>query len=135
MDAAEDEEERELINFYPVTAVAPDGEIRVNAGKFARAQILMAFEMMGGVASFTEWAMNNKGDFYTKMFTKVIGREVEEQKGADPVEAYLAVLDLEAEEITPEGASPEMAQFTTENLTEAKLAHAAKVWADRETLG
>lgn len=123
-----------MIPFQPVTSVNPSGELLVNGGKFARAQIIMAYEMMGGPATFAEWAMNNKGDFYTKMFTKVIGREIEAPQGDDPVEAYLKILDLEPEEVTPDNAPPELVQFTADNLIGAKLAVAAKLYADGEEL-
>lgn len=123
---------KELIVFQNVTSVSPSGEMKVNAGKYARAMIVMAYEMMGGAETFAEWAMNNKGDFYTKMFTKIIGRENEDAKGTDPVESYLAVLDLEADDITPDDAPPELVKFTKDNLLSAKLAHAAKVWAESE---
>lgn len=128
-----DEEERELIHFHQVASVAPSGELKVNAGQYSRAMIVMAFEMMGGVEEFTIWALDNKSEFYTKMFNKIIGREPVGD-GGDEVENYLAILDMEAEDVTPPQATPELEEFVSENLTSAKLAEAAKLYTHGEPL-
>lgn len=72
--------------------VNASGELVVNGGRFARGAVLLAYEMIGGTEALAEWAEENKGDFYTKMFGKVIGREVEHNV-SDSVEALLDKLD------------------------------------------
>lgn len=132
-DVADPEVGRELINFHAVTSVGPTGDLIVSASKYSRASIIMAFEMMGGVERFAEWAMNNPSDFYTKMFTKVIGKETE-AGGDDPVEEYLKILDAEAEDVTPKDAPAEFAEFVEDGLISAKLAYAANAYASGEPL-
>lgn len=92
---------KELIRMHKSTMVNENGELIVNAGRFARGATIMAFEMMGGIENFVQWAENNETEFYTKMFGKVIGREVE-NKNSDSVESLLKILDGEAEDVTPE---------------------------------
>lgn len=53
------------------------GEICKSAGKYARGALLYAFEAIGGADALAEWADENKGDFYTKMFIKLVPKEVE----------------------------------------------------------
>jgi hypothetical protein len=138
--ALEDEDEtpdpevgRELIKFHNVTSVGMNGDLLVSASKYSRTAIIMAFEMMGGIESFAEWAMNNKSEFYTKMFGKVIGKETE-QGSEDPVEDYLKILDAEAEDVTPADAPANLAEFVEDSLTGAKLAFAAEAYAAGELL-
>lgn len=54
-----------------------DGTVIPHAGRYARESVLLAFEMIGGVERLADWATKNPGDFYTKLFTKVVTREVE----------------------------------------------------------
>ena len=72
--------------------VAPDGNLAVNPGKYARGAIALAFEMVGGVEAFAEWAEDNPDEFYTKMFTKIVGREMEIGV-SEGVESLLDALD------------------------------------------
>ena len=71
--------------------------------------------------------MNNKSEFYTKLFTKIIGRETEADN-SDGVEAYLKILDAEADDVTPTGSPPQLRALVAENLIPAKLAQAAKLY-------
>ena len=64
----------------------------MNAGKYARSAVAIVYDQIGGHDAFAQWAEENKGDFYTKMFTKIIGREVE-IGASDSVEALLDKLD------------------------------------------
>ena len=56
---------------------APDGTIMINASKYARNAVLTAFEMIGGTEELANWGRDNKTDFYTKLFTKTIQKDVE----------------------------------------------------------
>lgn len=71
---------------------AADGSIIAHAGRYARETVLVAFEMIGGVDRMAAWAEDNPGEFYTKLFTKVITREVEVSAGAG-IEELLMQLD------------------------------------------
>ncbi len=90
---------KDLERFSKVTTVNSAGELMVNAGRYSRGAVIAAFEMMGGLDTFVDWASENKSEYYTKMFAKTIGREVE-NKSSDSVEEYLKILDGEAEDVT-----------------------------------
>lgn len=47
-----------------------------HVGRYAGAVVLSAFEQIGGAQRLTQWADENPTDFYTKMFTKMIGKSV-----------------------------------------------------------
>lgn len=49
----------------------------VSAGKKSSKLVLDVFDMIGGVEAMAEWAEENKGEFYTKLFSKTITRESE----------------------------------------------------------
>lgn len=93
----EDEQSGErpyTVDLVTVPQAAPDGTIQINASKYARSAVLTAFEMIGGTARLAEWANNNPSDFFTKVFTKTIQKDIE--VGArDDVEGLLERLDLE----------------------------------------
>tara|TARA_R110000772_G_scaffold2839_1_gene10292 strand:+ start:1630 stop:2019 length:390 start_codon:yes stop_codon:yes gene_type:complete len=118
----------ELTRFAKVTTVNQAGEITVNAGRYSRGAVVAAFEMIGGLENFANWASENQSEFYTKLFGKTLGRE-EEQKSSDSVEEYLNILDGEAEDITdrvetvrPDENPPELTAL------DQKLAAAAKTY-------
>lgn len=79
----------------PIPASAPDGAVMMSAGKYARSIVLAAFEQMGGLDTFVEWASANKTDYYTKLFGKTVTREVEERRESS-VEDLLDAIDAEA---------------------------------------
>lgn len=54
-----------------------DARVIQSAGRYARGAVLYAFERIGGADGLADWAENNQSDFYTKLFTKVVTREVE----------------------------------------------------------
>jgi len=68
-----------MINTRKYVPVASDGmgSIIPHVGRYAREAVVTAFEMIGGVDSLADWAGKNPGEFYTKLFPKVIAREVE----------------------------------------------------------
>ena len=90
---------KELQKFSTVTAINGAGELVIPAGRYSRGAVICAFEMIGGLEALAGWAEDNQEAFYTKLFGKVIGREVEHKK-ADDVEDILKVLDGEATDIT-----------------------------------
>tara|TARA_R110000772_G_C13310278_1_gene440229 strand:- start:24030 stop:24458 length:429 start_codon:yes stop_codon:yes gene_type:complete len=113
--------------------IGADGGLLISASKMSRGAIAVAFEMMGGVERFAEWAEDNPDDFYIKMFGKTIGREVEHSKAVE-VEDILDILDGEAEDITdvtfedlPPAGSPQPAP-------ELKLSRMAAAYANGEEL-
>lgn len=75
----------------PVVA-APDGTVMVSAGRYARHAVLTAFEMIGGVERMAEWADENPGEFFTKLFSKTIQRSEEVDVG-EGIEGMLDRLD------------------------------------------
>ena len=83
-----------LKSFHRTTSLDVHGFLTVNAGKYSRAAVIAVFEMVGGVEAFAGWAEANKSEFYTKMFGKVIGREVE-HKAVDSIEDLLLSLDTQ----------------------------------------
>jgi len=56
-----------LSKFHKATSVDAHGLLTVNAGRYSRAAIVAAFEMIGGVDEFADWAKLNKTEFYTKI--------------------------------------------------------------------
>lgn len=52
------------------------------------------FEMIGGVNFFAEWAAQNPGDFFTKIYAKNMSRDVEVRKTT--LEMYIEALDSRA---------------------------------------
>jgi hypothetical protein len=69
-----------------------DGAVIPHAGRYARECVLIAFEMIGGVERMAAWAQANPTDFFTKLYPKVITREVE-VSASRGVEDLLAELD------------------------------------------
>lgn len=56
---------------------ADDGAVIQHAGRYARENVLIAYEMIGGVDRMADWANRNPDLFFTRLFTKVITRELE----------------------------------------------------------
>lgn len=69
-----------------------DGAVIAHAGRYARECVLLAFEMIGGVERMADWASKNPDLFYTRIYTKVITREVE-VTASEGIEDLLARLD------------------------------------------
>lgn len=69
-----------------------DGSVMPHVGRYAREAVVTAFEMMGGVDRLADWASKNPTEFYTRLFPKVISREVELNAGKG-IEDLLAQLD------------------------------------------
>jgi len=124
----------ELRKFNKTTVLNSAGELIPNAGKYSRGAVVAAFEMIGGVQKFAEWAEDNKTEFYTKLLGKTIGRETE-TKPSDSVEEYLKILDGEAEDITDEVnkvRSLEKAEPIPDIVFE--LMAASKIYTDAEPI-
>lgn len=77
------------------------GTIYENVGKYARGAVLFAFDQIGGPGALADWARKNPDDFYTKLFPKIITKEVEvtEKRGVDEL---LDVLDGDYEVVSAE---------------------------------
>lgn len=77
-------------------ALAPygdaDGAVIAHAGRYSRECVLVAFEMIGGVERMADWANENPGEFFTKLYPKVITKEVEVH-ASEGIEDLLARLD------------------------------------------
>lgn len=80
----------------PPHAAAPygdaDGQVIAHAGRYARECVLIAFEMIGGVERMADWADKNPDAFFTKLYPKVITKEVEIQ-ASEGIEDLLLRLD------------------------------------------
>jgi len=96
MDSQQATRPRRLAPPRPALSVTPygdaDGAVIPHAGRYAREAVLLAFEMIGGVERMASWAEANPTEFYTRLFTKVITREVE-VSASQGVEDLLARLD------------------------------------------
>lgn len=71
-----------------------DGMVIQHAGRYARECVLTAFEMIGGVQRLADWAGKNPDLFYTRLYSKVITREVEVSANGG-IEDLLARVDAE----------------------------------------
>ena len=92
------------------------GDISINFGKFSRGAVVAAFELMGGVEEFAQWAEDNPHDFYTKLFPRLIGREEAKVQRPDNVEDLLTILDGEAEDITDKAPESSEADSVPDSL-------------------
>jgi hypothetical protein len=95
---------------------AIDPALYANIGRHSGAVVLTVFEQIGGVARMAEWADENPGEFYTKMFTKIISspRQVE-VTGKVTIEEAVKALDLE-EGSGYDVVEPEDADFSEEDF-------------------
>lgn len=95
----------------------------VNASKYARQSVLVAYELIGGTKALAEWAIRNpenERDFYTKIFPKTIQKDVE--VGArDDVEGLLAKLDKQ---------KAEAPRFDDDDAIDADFEEIPKEWQD-----
>lgn len=69
-----------------------DGAVIAHAGRYARECVLIAFEMIGGVERLADWADKNPEAFFTKLYPKVISKEVE-VTASEGIEDLLLRLD------------------------------------------
>lgn len=86
--------------FFPPAIGGPDGAVLANVGRYHREAISTAFEMIGGIPALADWAENNKTDFYTKLYPRVIPKEVE-IGASQGVEDLLRQLDAKTIDVTP----------------------------------
>ncbi len=87
-----DPDERTLKAFESLTIIDDRGDLNINAGRHTRTAIMAAFEMIGGTERLAEWADENPGEFFTKLFPKMATREVDDQI-ANSIEDMLDQLD------------------------------------------
>ena len=90
----------------PTTSI--DGKFMAQAGKYARGVTLGVFEMIGGAQRMAEWANENPGEYYTKIFSKLVKPEPQiVAEDSDDVEDLLKRLDrkiIDVGDIAPEDA-------------------------------
>jgi hypothetical protein len=87
--------------FLPATVSAgSDGAVMVNHGRYHRQAVATAFEMCGGIDRLADWADKNYGEFVTKLFPRLIPKEVEVGT-SQGVEDLLRQLDAKTIDITP----------------------------------
>lgn len=89
----------------PTVPAAARGTIYENVGKYARGTVLYAFEAIGGADRLSEWAESNPDDFYTKLFPKIITKEVDVNEGQRGVADLLDALDGDYEVVESEPAA------------------------------
>lgn len=121
----------------PFTALSPTGPIAAitGSGRFARQAVAAAFNIMGGVDAFAEWAKDNRSEFYTKLFTKTIGREVEVGP-KEKLEDLLLILDGQSTDIT-DSFDSEVEEVDAPILPDTRsvrLARAAETFVRAEVL-
>lgn len=69
------------------------GEIYQHVGRFARGAIVYAFQRIGGADALATWAKDNQTDFYTKLFPRVVTREVEVHGAQRSVDELMGAID------------------------------------------
>lgn len=127
-----------LKKFNSNVSVNGMGELTVNAGRYSRAAVIMAFELNGGIEKFAEWADENPSEFYTKMFSKLIGRENEAVK-EESIEARLKALDGDSQDITDAEILPDedvegMKEVFEPSERDLLMARAADAYATSEPI-
>lgn len=122
--------EVDILHFKPITAVSEDGSLVMPASKYSRLAIIGAFEMIGGMETFAQWAQENKSEFYTKLMGKIVGKEPAEAAAKD-IDNLLDLLDDEVEDVTDDETAPVNASSPA--LLDA-LAEAAERYAEAEQL-
>jgi hypothetical protein len=78
----------------PIPSV--EAALYANVGRYAGSVVLSVFEEIGGTDAMADWAEENPGEFYTKMFTKVITAPKQiEVGGSITLEEAVKALDME----------------------------------------
>lgn len=73
-----------------------DAALYANVGRYSGAVVLTVFEQIGGADRMAEWADENPGEFYGKLFTKVISSPKSvEVTGKVTIEEAVKMLDLQ----------------------------------------
>jgi hypothetical protein len=76
--------------------VAIDPALYSGMGRHAGAVVLTVFEQIGGSDRMAEWAEENTGEFYTKIFTKIISAPKQvEVTGKISIEEAVKALDAQ----------------------------------------
>lgn len=83
--------------FSPPAIRKDEGAVMEHMGKYSRSVVRSVFESIGGIERMAEWADENPGEFYTKMFAKTITRETEVST-TEGVDALLDRLDRAEEQ-------------------------------------
>jgi len=86
--------------FIQPVATGADGAVLANYGRYHRDAVATAFEMVGGVDRLADWADKNYGEFITKLYPRLIPKEVE-VGASQGVEDLLRQLDRQTIDVTP----------------------------------
>jgi hypothetical protein len=71
-------------------------ELYRNMPKYASSEVMGVYEMIGGTKAMAAWAEENQGDFYTKLFGKLVAAPKQlEVSGKISVEEIIKILDME----------------------------------------
>lgn len=92
----------------------------LSAGKYARNAVLTVFDQLGGADAMKTWAEDNPTDFYTKLFSKTITREVEPPKKDDFETLLSEAIEAEAEEVPAQDAEFEDVPSTEQKSGETE---------------
>lgn len=112
----------------PTTPDVFGGKIYEQVGKYARGAVLYAFEEVGGPKGLATWAKTNPGEFYTKLFPKIITRETEvhHTRGVDEL---MDIIDAEYEiddALPPEDVPPTISPYVNAYSEEPVLSDEAR---------
>jgi len=83
----------------PVPSANGDLMLSIGGKKWMNDAVKSAFEMIGGVKAFSVWAADNPTDFYTKMASKTMVKEVEREEVRDSVESIIDAIDTDGKVI------------------------------------
>lgn len=103
----EDEEEPKRKILVSKEPVKPDfSEISPTVGQFARNTIMAVHNALGGAQAMAEWAADNRTDFYTKLFPRIVTKEVEQRHSGEDLEHIIKEIERRRDEnmidVTPE---------------------------------
>lgn len=95
---------------------AANGQVFEHVGKYARQAVMYAFQQMGGEDGLTDWAKENKDEFYTKLFPKIIAKESEVTHKRD-IDSLMDVIDgeYEVEEAETADSTPDLPDLASEH--------------------
>lgn len=107
----------------PPGQVAIDPALYANIGRYAGSAVMAVFEQIGGTRRMAEWAEENPGDFYTKLFPKVISAPKQiEVTGRLSMEEAVRILDAEEGvdyHVRPPSDYPQPNDFGSEIVSQA----------------
>ena len=96
--------ERKPWHFQPGNPGRPPGPNKLT--QFLREVMGSTFHRIGGIDAFAEWASQNKTDFYTKLWIKLLpdSSQLNEQEREKVLDAMLGVQKVLTQEFTEQSA-------------------------------